>query len=257
MDRESRFQGGREGEYGRNPDYQRDSMPWQTGTSDYEWGARNNDYGQNQRFGQQGYRGESNYGQQGYRGESNYGQQGYRGESNYGREDYGYGRQQGSEYYGSGRPQYSHLRCRDIMTTDVTTTVSEAFVMDVARLMKEEDVGAIPVMEDGKLKGIVTDRDIVVRGMADNDKNIQSLTVKDVMTDDVYSVKPNDRLVDAIRKMGNKQVRRILVVDNNDKLRGIISMADVALEADQDRELASALEDISEHKTWFGRLFSW
>jgi len=143
------------------------------------------------------------------------------------------------------------------MTTDVTTTTPEANLYDVAMLMRDEDVGSIPVMEDGKLKGIVTDRDIVVRGLADKDKNFQNFSVKDVMSDDVYSVKPNDRLVDAIRKMGNKQVRRILVVDNSDKLRGIISMADVALEANQDMELANALEDVSEHKSWFGKLFSW
>src|SRR5207253_728808 len=114
-----------------------------------------------------------------------------------------------------------------------------------------------PVIEDGKLKGIVTDRDIVIRAIADKDKNLIEFTVRDVMSDDVYSVKPNDRLVDAIRKMGDKQVRRILVTDNNDRLRGIISMADVALEADQDKELADALEDVSEHKSWFKRLFSW
>jgi len=231
MDRESRFQSGREGEFGRNPDYPRDSPPWQTGTNDYEWAPRYNDYGQNQRYGQPPSR-LSNYREDGYQ-----------------RRD--------SEYYGSGRPQYSHLRCRDIMTTDVTTTTPEANLYDVAMLMRDEDVGSIPVMEDGKLKGIVTDRDIVVRGLADKDKNFQNFSVKDVMSDDVYSVKPNDRLVDAIRKMGNKQVRRILVVDNSDKLRGIISMADVALEANQDMELANALEDVSEHKSWFGKLFSW
>jgi CBS domain-containing protein len=234
MDRESRFQSGREGEYGRNPDYPRDSPPWQTGTNDYEWSPRYNDYGQNQRYGQSGYRNDYNAG----------------------REDYGYGRRQ-TEYYGGDRPQYSRLRCRDIMTTDVTTTTPGTNLYDVAVMMRDDDVGAIPVLEDGKLKGIVTDRDIVVRGLAEKGRSVENLTVRDVMSDDVYSVRPHDRLVDAIRKMGDKQVRRILVVDNGDKLRGIISMADVALEANQDTELASALEDISEHKSWFGKLFSW
>jgi len=231
MDRENRFLSGREGEYGRSPDYPRDTPPWQTGTSDYEWSARYNDYGPNRRYGYSGYRGEPNYDREDLR------------------RDF--------DYYSGGRQQYSPVRCRDIMTTDVTTTTPEANLYDVARIMKDEDVGAIPVMEDGKLKGIVTDRDIIVRGLADKDNNFQSLSVKDVMTDDVYTVRPHDRLVDAIRKMGNKQVRRILVADSGDKLRGIISMADVALEANQDRELAQAIEDISQHKSWFGKLFSW
>src|SRR5262249_1102860 len=137
------------------------------------------------------------------------------------------------------------------------STTPDASIIDVAKMMRDEDVGAIPVIEDGKLKGVVTDRDIVVRAIADRNKDLAGFTVRDVMSDDVYSVKPNDRLVDAVHKMGNKQVRRILVTDGNDRLRGIISMADVALEADNDRELANALEDVSEHRTWLSRLFSW
>lgn len=175
-----------------------------------------------------------------------------RGHSGYGR--YGEGRR--ATGLSRGRTRYSHLRCRDIMTKDVTTCTPEMNIVEVARLMRDEDIGALPVVEDGKLAGVVTDRDIVVRAIADKDQNLLHAKVKDVMTDDVYSVRPNDRLVDAIRKMGDKQVRRILVTDSNGRLRGIISMADVALESEQDHELAEALEEISESKSWFSRLFS-
>jgi CBS domain-containing protein len=174
----------------------------------------------------------------------------------YGRQAYGDRRWEQGTQRATGRTYYSHLRCRDIMTKDVTTCTPETTIAEVARLMRDEDVGAIPVIQEGKLAGIVTDRDIVVRAIADKNQNLLSVTVKDVMSDDVYSVRPNDRLVDAIRKMGDKQVRRILVTDSGGRLRGIISMADVALESDQDRELADALEEISESKSWFGRLFS-
>ncbi|HZS48901.1 MAG TPA: CBS domain-containing protein [Blastocatellia bacterium] len=229
-DRDDRFTGQRN-IYGRETDYGRESNLWGSADRDYD-PQRYNDYGVNRNFGNLGSTGDTDYD----------------------RDRYGYRNRQ---YGTTGRTQYSHLRARDIMTTDVRTTTPDASIFEVAKMMRDEDVGAIPVIENGKLKGIVTDRDIVIRAIADKNQNLGGFAVKDVMSDDVYSVRPNDRVVDAIRKMGDKQVRRILVTDNNDRLRGIISMADVALESDHDRELAEALEDVSEHKSWFKRLFSW
>jgi len=75
------------------------------------------------------------------------------------------------------------------------------------------------------------------------------------MTTDLHSAHPNDRVVDIIRKMGDKQVRRIPVVDDHDNLLGIISMADVALETEEDRELADALEDISSGSSFWSKMF--
>jgi len=231
-DRDARYSDRGRNIYGRESDYGREANMWRSSERDYPRPEQYNDYGIDR----------------------NYGGLGYRNETDYDRDRHDYRRQQTARV---GRTQYSHLRCRDIMTTDVRTTTPEANIMDVAKMMRDEDVGAIPVIDDGRLKGVVTDRDIVVRAVADRNKDLAGFTVKDVMSDDVYSVKPNDRLVDAIHKMGDKQVRRILVTDGNDRLRGIISMADVALEADHDRELADALEDISEHKSWLSRLFHW
>ena len=76
-----------------------------------------------------------------------------------------------------------------------------------------------------------------------------------LIDDDIHSAHPNDRVIDAIRKMGDKQVRRIPVVDRDGTLRGIISMADVALETHEDRELAEALEEISSGATFWNRIF--
>jgi CBS domain-containing protein len=150
-------------------------------------------------------------------------------------------------------------------------------IVEVSRMMKQEDVGVIPVVEydaptgngrsegsaqnyqdrnyaRGKLIGLITDRDIVVRCVADN-KDCASVRAEDIMSVDIYTAKPNDRVVDVIRKMGDKQVRRIPVCNDNGYLVGMISMADVATETRQDRELSEALEEISKGSSFWNRLF--
>ena len=178
------------------------------------------------------------------------------------------------DYYASER---SRLRCRDIMTRDLVVATRDSTLTEIARMMKQEDVGVIPVVEydqpagngrtentertyegrnyaRGKLIGLITDRDVVVRAIADN-KDCGSVRAEDIMSVDIYTAKPNDRVVDVIRKMGDKQVRRIPVVNDNDYLVGMISMADVALETRQDRELAESLEEISKGSSFWNRLF--
>ncbi|MDQ3585351.1 MAG: CBS domain-containing protein, partial [Acidobacteriota bacterium] len=160
---------------------------------------------------------------------------------------------------------------------------------EVARMMRDEDTGVIPVVEradataattdivatadantaatntgnrqsaargqgNGKLVGLITDRDIVVRAIAEG-KNAQTTPAEEIMTTDVHTAQPNDRVIDTIRKMGDKQVRRIPIVDRDQVLRGIISMADVALETNDDRELAEALEEISSGSSFWNRIF--
>jgi CBS domain-containing protein len=114
---------------------------------------------------------------------------------------------------------------------------------DVAAMMRDGDMGSVPVVEEGKLVGIVTDRDIVVRSVADG-KDASS-PVSGAMTTEIFSVKPDDFVFEAIRMMGDKQVRRIPVVDDTGALAGIIAMADIALEMEDEREIAEALEEIS------------
>jgi CBS domain-containing protein len=157
-------------------------------------------------------------------------------------------------------PSRSHLRCRDIMTRNIITARHDTLITEVARLMRDEDVGAVPVIgDDGKLAGIVTDRDLVVKGL-NSDKNDAEIVAENCMSTDLYTVNQNDRLVEVIREMGDHQVRRIPVVDSRDRLVGIISMADVAIQTNKDKELGDALEEISQPSSWFGRLanmFSW
>ena len=134
-------------------------------------------------------------------------------------------------------------RCREIMTGNVTTANREMTLLEIAVMMRDGDMGALPIVEDKKLVGIVTDRDIVVRGIAE--KKDASTQVADVMTAEVYSVKANDFVFEAIRLMGDKQVRRVPVVNDEGELVGIIAMADVALETEDEREIAETLEEIS------------
>ena len=134
-------------------------------------------------------------------------------------------------------------RCREIMTRNVKTATREMSLREVAQLMRDGDMGAMPVVEDGKLVGIVTDRDIVVRAIADG--RDAATKIGDVMTTEIYSVSENDFVFEAIRLMGDKQVRRVPITGEAGELAGIIAMADVALETEDEREIAETLEEIS------------
>ena len=140
-------------------------------------------------------------------------------------------------------PTTARMRCREIMTSDVTTATRDMTLQQAAVLMRDGDMGSIPVVEGGKLVGILTDRDIVVRSIAEG--RGADTPVSEAMTTEVFSVKPDDFAFEAIRIMGDRQVRRIPVVGENGELAGIISMADVALEMEDQVEIAETLEDIS------------
>jgi CBS domain-containing protein len=137
----------------------------------------------------------------------------------------------------------TRTRCREIMSTRLKTATREMSLQEVALLMREGDMGALPVVEDGRLVGIVTDRDIVIRAVAEG--RDPATPIGDVMTTEIFSVRPEDFVFEAIRLMGDKQVRRIPVVGDDGKLGGIIAMADVALEMEDEREIAETLEEIS------------
>ncbi len=136
------------------------------------------------------------------------------------------------------------LRCRDIMTRSVTAAAPEMPLREVAALMREGDMGALPVVKDNKLLGIITDRDIVVRAVAEG-KDANTTTAAEVMTAEVFSARPDTFMFEVIRLMGDKQVRRVPVIGEAGELCGMIAMADIALEMEDEREIAETLEDIS------------
>jgi len=145
----------------------------------------------------------------------------------------------------------SRLMCREIMTKTVRTATREMSVAEVAAIMRDGDMGAVPIVDKGRLTGIVTDRDIVVRVVA-NGGNADT-PVSEAMTKELFTVRPDDFVFEAIRLMGDKQVRRIPVINDNGELAGIIAMADVALETEDEREIAETLEEISSGASFWSR----
>ena len=137
------------------------------------------------------------------------------------------------------------IKCRRIMTRKVATAARESTVQEAASILREGDIGILPIVDpEGVLVGLLTDRDIVVRAVADG-LDITKTTVGEIMTSDLFTASPDDFVFQAIRTMGEKQVRRIPIVESDGKLAGILSMADIALEMEDEREIAETLEEIS------------
>jgi len=131
---------------------------------------------------------------------------------------------------------------KDAMTADVKTAGPSQSLTDVARLMKQEDVGSVPVVDGERLIGVVTDRDIVVRGIADG-SDPHAITAGDIASRDVVTVRPDDDLDAALRLMAQHQVRRLPVVDDG-QLVGVVAQADVAHEA-KEKDVGHVVEEIS------------
>jgi len=137
-------------------------------------------------------------------------------------------------------------RCSDVMTRNPVVSVASDTVDHIARLMKAEDIGPVPIVQDKnskKLIGIVTDRDLVVKVVAEG-RDPRSTRVEEVMTRDPVACRESDDLKKALDAMSKHQVRRIPVVDDNDKLIGIIAQADVATHEDA-KTTGKVVEDIS------------
>ena len=139
------------------------------------------------------------------------------------------------------------MQCSEIMTKNPEYCLPTDPVLKAAQLMKSEDVGPIPIVEDKhtrKLTGIITDRDLVLKVVAEA-RDPKSTPVEAVMTGNVVACKANDDLDKAIRLMQDYQVRRIPVVDGNNHLLGIIAQADVATRLDNSRTAGKVVKEIS------------
>ena len=134
------------------------------------------------------------------------------------------------------------MKIRDVMTRDVRTTNPAASLREAARMMADIDAGSLPVSEGDRLVGMVTDRDIAIRGVAAG-KGPEA-TVGEVMTNELMYCRDDDEIADVCENMSDIQVRRLPVVNADKRLVGIISLADLANAADA-RAAGSALEGIS------------
>ena len=120
---------------------------------------------------------------------------------------------------------------RDAMTSDPRGVESSTPIVEAARLMKQEDVGVIPIVEGDRLQGVITDRDIVVRIIAEG-KDAQTATVGEAASQNLVTIDPQQDLDEALRLMAQHQVRRLPVVEEDGRLVGILAQADVALAGD-------------------------
>lgn len=133
---------------------------------------------------------------------------------------------------------------RDVMTSEPRTIDAGQSVAYAAKMMRDEDVGLAPIVEDDKLIGMLTDRDIAIRVVAEG-RDPDEVTVGEVASRQVVTVDPQQDLHEALRIMAKHQVRRLPVVEEDGRLVGIVAQADVAREGN-DKQTGALVEEISQ-----------
>lgn len=136
------------------------------------------------------------------------------------------------------------MNIAEIMTTDVTVVGPETSVANIARKMRDANVGALPVVENDRILGMVTDRDIVVRGIADS-RDPDATSARDVMSNDVVVCYESQTTREVAEKMGDVHVRRFVVLDSDDNLVGMVSLGDLS-EHGRPASAGEAMQKISE-----------
>ena len=136
-------------------------------------------------------------------------------------------------------------RVRDVMTPDPQCVSEKDTIMEAARIMQSADTGIVPVVDGKKIVGMITDRDIVVRLIAEG-KDVQKARVNDVMTKSVRKVDQDSPINEVVELMSNAQIRRVPVVNNKDEIVGIVSLADLANSTTPTGKVGKAVEEISE-----------
>ena len=138
-------------------------------------------------------------------------------------------------------------KVREVMTERPRCVTLETPISEVAQLMESEDIGSLPVLEGEQLAGMVTDRDIVVRAIAQG-KDPRGMPVREIASRDPVTVYAEDDLSTALKTMASRQVRRLPVVDEENRLVGVLAQADVALGA-KEKTVGEMVEEISKSPT--------
>ena len=133
---------------------------------------------------------------------------------------------------------------RDVMTVAVKMVRPDTAISDVAKLMRDQDIGAVPVVENEKLIGMVTDRDIVVRAVAEA-RTPNRTTARSVMSERMLYCFADQNIEEVLDNMGDQQVRRLAVVDRDKRLVGVVSIGDLSMNAQPDRA-GQSLSQISQ-----------
>ena len=139
------------------------------------------------------------------------------------------------------------MKAQEIMTKNPSTVTPDTKLTEAARLMKDEDIGIVPVVEANgskKLVGVVTDRDIAIRHVAAGHDS-SDCPVREAMSSRLVTARPDDDIDAVMETMGREQVRRIPVVDERGDIVGILAQADLAREAKDERKVEDTVEKIS------------
>jgi len=134
---------------------------------------------------------------------------------------------------------------RDVMTLNPDCVSDGDSIQDVARIMKNSDTGVVPVVDGKKIIGLITDRDIVVRGLAEG-KDLGTIRVNDLMTKTIRSVREDATVGEALQLMSSADIRRVPVVNGANELVGIVSIGDISTNTNSDGKVGKAIESISE-----------
>jgi CBS domain-containing protein len=138
------------------------------------------------------------------------------------------------------------MKVKEAMHKGVDWVGSDTPVTDLAKLMRQHDIGAIPIGENDRLIGMVTDRDIVCKGLAENSFDARRATARDVMTPGIHCCGEDDDLAKAVRHMEELKVRRLPVINKNKRMVGILSLGDVSRSAPSDL-LSEIVKSVSAH----------
>jgi CBS domain-containing protein len=138
------------------------------------------------------------------------------------------------------------MQIREVMTSDVRLVDPTTTLKDAAQMMREGDFGLLPIGENDRLVGTITDRDITIRAVASG-KDPNSTTVRDAMSQGIFYCFEDQSVDEVADMMGEKQVRRMPVLNRDKRLVGIVALGDLATERGADDDAGEALTEISKH----------
>jgi CBS domain-containing protein len=136
------------------------------------------------------------------------------------------------------------MQIQEVMTADVSFVTPDTSILEIARKMRDGDIGATPVIENQRLAGMVTDRDIVIRVLAEGG-DVRTKTARDAMSPGILYCYADDTVEAVLENMGDQQIRRLPVVDREKRLVGVVSLGDLALSGKR-KAAGEALQEISQ-----------
>jgi CBS domain-containing protein len=136
------------------------------------------------------------------------------------------------------------MKIQEVMTADVSYVRPDTSILEIARKMRDDDIGSVPVVDNDRLVGMVTDRDIVIRVLAEG-RTMQSGTARDAMSPGILYCFDDESVEDVLDKMGDQQIRRLPVLNRDKRLVGVVSLGDLSL-AGKRKAAGEALQEISQ-----------